>query len=617
MPDVGAEARPARGGPARAARVLRQRRRRQRGTVGPRHPEGLGLLQRTAPPLDRLAGPARAHRQRLRLRGRRPAAHRRQAADGRGSGSWLVGQPRAPGLGPVQEWVVDDPQRGDFPARRARLRREGRRLLPRDDVARVPDPYDRRAVRGGQVEGVIWHDVEVDRRPAHRPAARQGRARAPFARNVAVARSPRTQRNVSLATIALANGGPPSPPAGGVRGGGAAHGLPRATPGDLVRSAPVRQERPSGGRAGRRPRRAALAGLAGGRRGRRRYASAPRATAGTWSDPAAVADAGAPQWKPSVAAGEASAAVIAFIDERERSADDDLPEATSSPRGSPAAARSPPRALDPATPPVELAAKYGSAQAPSAAAQRAATCSSPTCTSAPTTGASTRGGQVTAGARGARTPGFAGRALPWPRRATQTRAAGATSSTSTTRPAPLSAVAVSWSPGRSSSSALGRPRAPPALRRAARHRRRAAPHRPARRRAGLVVLALARGARPGPHGHQRGRTTARASRTSASRSRAARSRRGASATPTPAASVAPGARPRREHARRRVGKILDRAPLDLALKAALTAHGDGPRHGRRALASPMIGAPSSRRGAVLHRFLDHPPGGQIFTTIAP
>src|SRR5205823_6380044 len=103
-----------------------------------------------------------------------------------------VGQPAARGFAVVQPWVVRDPiRRGEpFGARRLRLGRAGAKLLPASKTgcadARTVGPC-----RGGQPEGVIFHDVSVGR-PAWRPRAARGSARS-------LARSRGIQRNVALA----------------------------------------------------------------------------------------------------------------------------------------------------------------------------------------------------------------------------------------------------------------------------------------------------------------------------------------------------------------------------------------------------------------------------------
>ncbi|HLM50592.1 MAG TPA: nitrilase-related carbon-nitrogen hydrolase [Solirubrobacteraceae bacterium] len=283
------------------------------------------------------------------------------------SGSWLVGQPPAPGLGPVQSWVVGDPQSSRFAARRERLRRVGRRLLPGEEGPLCATPVQAAPCQGGQVEGVVRRTIEVDRHPPRRPLARGARPAAPFGRNVALAPGPGRQRNVTLAAR-----GARAWAAFEERRGGADR-LVVAASGD------------GGRRWARRPAPAREAGgdqwwpalaagpegrlwLAWQQRGRVRW-STSRDAGRTWSPPRAV-DGAAAQWEPALAAGERGRATLAFVDERDVSADDALPQAHLR-----VAALTPDRAdpsvrLDLGTP-VELAAKLDHAWAPSVAADGA------------------------------------------------------------------------------------------------------------------------------------------------------------------------------------------------------------------------------------------------------
>lgn len=110
----------------------------------------------------------------------------------------LVGQPPTPGWADVTAWVVPDPLREDEPAaeRRARLAAAGRALLPGGPPC--PDPGVPGPCVGGQVEGVAFADVQVDRERRHRRQPRR-RAVRPFTSNRPVAPAARAQRNVALA----------------------------------------------------------------------------------------------------------------------------------------------------------------------------------------------------------------------------------------------------------------------------------------------------------------------------------------------------------------------------------------------------------------------------------
>jgi hypothetical protein len=220
----------------------------------------------------------------------------------------------------------------------------------------------------GMREGTIWRDVTVGRRPAHRPVARRKRGRTPFTASRPLSASRSRQRNVDLAArgslvaaafeeagrpvvkVSLDGGrtwGPRAYPAGRR---GVVHGWwPQVAIGPDRRVWATWQQT-TGGRSRVRVAQAAAA--------RRLRFSRPRAVSGVRAD----------QWRPTIAAPAAKRAVVAWIDERERSADDDLPQAHVY------AARVAPgrtgavRRLDTATP-VELARKLDNAWAPDLASR--------------------------------------------------------------------------------------------------------------------------------------------------------------------------------------------------------------------------------------------------------
>lgn len=115
---------------------------------------------------------------------------------------YLVGQDAAPGFAAVAPWMVRDPLRAVEPMaeRRRRLGLAGEALVPVGDGPPCPSELVAGPCRGGQVEGVLWRDLEVARRPALRPAPRVKRGATPFSRNRPIAPTGRAQRNVSLAT---------------------------------------------------------------------------------------------------------------------------------------------------------------------------------------------------------------------------------------------------------------------------------------------------------------------------------------------------------------------------------------------------------------------------------
>jgi hypothetical protein len=123
----------------------------------------------------------------VKPRGRRPAG-------------FLLGQPSAPGWLRTGAWVAPDPARkGETIAqRRKRLGNIGEQLLPDAEKA-CPTPAARGICRGGQVEDVIFADVNVARAPKVHRQKRRKRGRTPFSVNRPLAPAGRPQRNVALA----------------------------------------------------------------------------------------------------------------------------------------------------------------------------------------------------------------------------------------------------------------------------------------------------------------------------------------------------------------------------------------------------------------------------------
>jgi hypothetical protein len=259
----------------------------------------------------------------------------------------LVGQPKARGYAVVQPWVVKDPIRRSFAARRLALGRAGLKLLPSSTTA----CHDDRTVgpcRGGQPEGVIFHDVKVGA-PAWRPRRPQGPARP-------LARSRGLQRNVSLAAS-----------------------------GRLVVAAFEQDGRvlvalsADGGARWSRP----VAPLTGTRqwwpsvsvRGSEVWLAAQADDHVVWTrsadggrtfEPQRPVDSPAETWRPSIAATGAGAAYLAWIDTRDRFTLDDLPQAALYGARLPSGA---PARLDSTAPPDDNARTLDNAWAPSVAAR--------------------------------------------------------------------------------------------------------------------------------------------------------------------------------------------------------------------------------------------------------
>jgi hypothetical protein len=241
----------------------------------------------------------------------------------------LVGQPDAPGLVP-SPWVVPDPVRpGEpFPARRARLAQAGAALVPGSGVA-CPDPSVAGPCENGHVEGVFRRDVQVGVKPRFKRY--RGRlTRSPLGRAHALTRSHAPQRNVSLAArgrlVAAAweerRGGRDRVFTALSRDGGRRFGRALA----LSAHGKGEQQWPavalgSGGRV--------TVAWSDSRSGtpRAMYATVRGRRASRARAVDASAPAGAAQWRPALTAGPGRVVHAAWIDERERSADDDLPQA--------------------------------------------------------------------------------------------------------------------------------------------------------------------------------------------------------------------------------------------------------------------------------------------------
>ena len=216
----------------------------------------------------------------------------------------LVGQPDAPGL-VASPWVVRDPIRPHepFAARRKRLARAGAALAPGSGVA-CPDPAVAAPCENGHVEGVFRRDVQVMLKPRFK-RHRGGRGR------------PLTANHAPQRNVALASSGRRFAAAWEERGrvfvatsvnGGRAWSKARAVaPGQWPAVAISARGKVT------------IAWCAGGRV---LFARGPR-----FAKPRPIASGPAPQWKPALAQEGGDTVHAVWIDERQRSADDDLPQA--------------------------------------------------------------------------------------------------------------------------------------------------------------------------------------------------------------------------------------------------------------------------------------------------
>ena len=158
---------------------------------------------------------------------------------------YLVGQPPARAS---RRWrrgsCRSNPPGEPLAARRARLGRAGEAMLPVGDGPACPSPRVPGPCRGGQVESVLWRDVQVARRPRYRPRRRAKLGATPLPVNRPLAPSRSSQRNVSLA----ARGNKAWAVFEQRRGGRAQILLVRSRDGGRTWSAPLS---PAGGRPGR------------------------------------------------------------------------------------------------------------------------------------------------------------------------------------------------------------------------------------------------------------------------------------------------------------------------------------------------------------------------------
>jgi hypothetical protein len=253
----------------------------------------------------------------------------------RARAGFLVGQPAAPGYDKVGAWVAPDPLSPSetIAQRRARLGAIGEKLLPDANNPPCPSPSARGVCRGGQVEDVIYDDVQVGAaRRLHR-VSRRKRGRTPFSvdRPIAPARS--VQRNVALAahgSLVVA--------AFEQRTGGHDQVLvARSTDGGRR----WRRARHVSGRAGADEWWPAVSigpdGVVwlawsddGGGHGHRLYVARSTDRGASFSAPVAADSsvaASVQQMRPAIAATGRGRALVAFVDDRTRFTDDDLPQA--------------------------------------------------------------------------------------------------------------------------------------------------------------------------------------------------------------------------------------------------------------------------------------------------
>jgi hypothetical protein len=230
----------------------------------------------------------------------------------------LVGQANVQGLA-GSPWVVPDPLRASepFAARRKRLGQAGAALAPGSGVA-CADPAVAAPCENGQVEGVFRRDLQVGVTPHFKryrgrlkstplsPARPLTSSHAPQ-RNVALAASGRRlvaaweERRGAHDRVFVATSGD----------GGRRWSRSTAIPGGGDQQWPAVAISSRG--------RVTVAWSAGGQV---MFARGPRFGKARPIDPAPGA-----QWKPALAQGTGDTVHAAWIDERERSADDDLPQA--------------------------------------------------------------------------------------------------------------------------------------------------------------------------------------------------------------------------------------------------------------------------------------------------
>jgi hypothetical protein len=116
---------------------------------------------------------------------------------------FLLGQPSAPGWLRIGDWVAKDPLSASetIAQRRKRLGAIGEKLLPDQSNPACPTAAARGACRGGQVEDVLYADVQVARRPRVHRQKRRKLGRTAFSVNRPLASGGGAQRNVALAAL--------------------------------------------------------------------------------------------------------------------------------------------------------------------------------------------------------------------------------------------------------------------------------------------------------------------------------------------------------------------------------------------------------------------------------
>jgi hypothetical protein len=220
----------------------------------------------------------------------------------------LVGQPLAPGFAVIQPWVVKDPVRLPYPRRRLALGRAGLKLLP-NSRTRCRDARTVGPCRGGQPEGVIFHDVTVGPRAWH-PRRPRGAAK-PLARSRGTQRNPVLAASGRLVIAAFEDNGRIL--------------LARSTDGGrrwAIRGTPLTGERqwwPSISVHGSEVWLAAQVDD--------HVVWTHSADGGRRFEPQHAVDSPAETWRPSIAATTAGNAYLAWIDTRDRFTLDDLPQA--------------------------------------------------------------------------------------------------------------------------------------------------------------------------------------------------------------------------------------------------------------------------------------------------